>query len=447
MTFTSSSEPAARLKKGGSALPDTTKIGGIKPMTFDTNPRSMACLLLTAMALSAGAAEPQITLSDPVTVTLAPPEVTGWGPYQFPGLERLDDGAIRLSFHVEADSAKAYGLPPARAVSGDDGRTWKLLPREDAVAGTAASWQAPPLRLPDGDLIWVEQQRPLDAATLHLPAKPFASSVSYGHLREIYRVEDLPDECLDGWWLNRLPAGATTPVRERASVRLPGEIRTVTEGVMPRPWLQTLFLAPDDAIWAVQYGSRVVDDSLPQHCRVMILRSTDGGRSFDLWSEIPYSPDAAADPKAATREGFTEPTVCFMADGSVICLMRTTDGAGPGPMYLSRSTDNGKNWSRPAVFDTLGVWPQLLRLENGVTLAAYGRPGLYVRATTDPAGLRWGDRVTVVAPGEIHTETCSYAALLPLGEDRALLAYSEFKLEDGTGRPCKGIRIREVRVR
>ncbi|MDW7648942.1 MAG: sialidase family protein, partial [Nitrospiraceae bacterium] len=144
--------------------------------------------------------------------------------------------------------------------------------------------------------------------------------------------------------------------------------------------------------------------------------------------------------------GFTEPTVCFMADDSVLCLMRTTDGRGPGPSYLSRSTDNGKSWSTPAVFDDLGVWPQMLRLKNGVTLASYGRPGLYVRATADPAGLSWAKRVTVVPPGAISTETCSYSALLPLGDNRALLAYSDFNLRDAEGKLCKGMRVREIRV-
>jgi hypothetical protein len=157
-------------------------------------------------------------------------------------------------------------------------------------------------------------------------------------------------------------------------------------------------------------------------------------------------PDAVADPKASARGGFTEPTICFMADGAAICLLRTTDDKGPGPLYLSRSTDQGKTWSRPAVFDDLGVWPQMLRLKNGVTLASYGRPGLYVRGTADPAGLTWGRRVTVVPPGKISTDTCSYTALLPMGDDRALLAYSEFNLPDAEGRPCKAMRVREVRA-
>jgi hypothetical protein len=392
------------------------------------------------------APQPVIGLSAPVTVAIAPPDIEDWGPYQFPGLERLEDGAIGIRFHVESDSAKSYGLPPARGRSTDEGRTWQLLPREKAGEGTASSWQAPPLRLPNGDLIWTRQQRPLEADTLPLPDKPFGQFESYGKRFDFYRAADLPPECLDGWQLNRQSPDAVEPTLEQATVRMPGETRYVAEGVLRRPWFQTLLLAPDGAVWAALYDNRIVDDVLRRHWWVMILRSTDGGRTFDLWSEIPYTPDAAADGNAQVRNGFTEPTVCFMPDDSAICLMRTTDASGPGPLYLSRSVDNGRTWSRPAVFDDLGVWPQILRLANGVTLAAYGRPGLYVRATTDPAGLRWAPRVTVVPPGDIYTETCSYAGLLALGADRALLAYSDFDLRDADGRRCKGIRVREVRT-
>jgi len=440
---------------GGGGNEVSTSVGAltegvIQTMRMNKLKTMSAFLLLLSsvggLASLTRAAEPQIELSEPVTVALAPPEVKAWGPYQFPGLERLSDGTIQLSYHVEADSAKAYGLPPARAVSADDGRTWKLLPREKAGNRAAVAWQSPPLRLPNGDLIWARQERPLKTTDLKLPAQPIGHFVNYGHRMDWYRVEDLSPECADGWILSRQPAKATQSTDERVKVRLPGELRHVTEGVMPRSWLQTLFLAPDGTVWAVQYDNRLVNGTLKKHFWPMILRSTDAGRTFDLWSEIPYAPDAKADPKAADRIGFTEPTVCFMADDSVLCLMRTTDGRGPGPSYLSRSTDNGKSWSPPAVFDDLGVWPQMLRLKNGVTLASYGRPGLYVRATADPAGLSWAKRVTVVPPGTISTETCSYSALLPLGDNRALLAYSDFNLRDAEGKLCKGMRVREIRV-
>ena len=367
-------------------------------------------LLASALVTSATADEPtaqdkttgqgaapsqtvNLLLGEPVTVTLAPPEVRGWGPYQFPGLSRLPDGRIQVSFHVEADSATAYGLPPARAVSADEGRTWEQLPREQPADGAAGSTDDA-VRLPNGDRLQAKPLRSLPVAGLKLPAAPIAEYASYGQRRAVYRVEDLPEACAAGWILRRLPAGATQWVEERATVRLPGEVRTVSEGVMPLPWLFPQFVvAPNGSLLAVNYTlRRVADGRFQEKCPVTILRSTDAGRTWDLWSEIPYAPDPKADPKAAAREGFTEPYLLFMPDGSALCLLRTTDGEGVGPLYWTRSTDNGRTWTKPAVFDDLGVWPQMLTLNNGVTLAVYGRPGLYVRATADPAGRRWDDR-------------------------------------------------------
>jgi hypothetical protein len=389
-----------------------------------------------------------IELSQPVTVAMAPPEVQKWGPYQFPGLARLPDGRIQLSFHVEADSATAYGLPPARAVSADEGKTWTLMPREATTDGASTAWDVSVL-LPNGDRLQVKTLRPRKASELRLPEKPFAQYVSYGIGNAIYRVEDLPAECAAGWMLQRLPAGKTQWQEERATVRLPGEVRTVAEGVMWFPWLAPqMVVAPDGALWAVNYTlRRVVNGRYQEKCPVTVLRSADAGRSWDIWSEIPYAGNAAADPKADNRDGFTEPYVGFMPDGSALMLLRTTDGNGPGPLYGSRSTDGGKTWSPPAVFDDLGVWPQMLTLKNGVTLAVYGRPGLYVRATADPAGLQWDKRITVIEPAQLHTETCSYAALLPLNDHTALMAYSNFKLCNSDGKQCKGIQVREVTVR
>ena len=53
----------------------------------------------------------------------------------------------------------------------------------------------------------------------------------------------------------------------------------------------------------VLLDNRLVNGTLKEHWWPMILRSTDSGRTFDLWSEIPCAPDAADDPKAATRNG------------------------------------------------------------------------------------------------------------------------------------------------
>jgi hypothetical protein len=88
----------------------------------------------------------------------------------------------------------------------------------------------------------------------------------------------------------------------------------------------------------------------------------------------------------------------------------------------------------------------MLTLKNGVTLSAYGRPGLYVRASADSVGRTWGRRATVVPPGVVHTDTCSYCALLPLSDDTALIAYSDFNVPGPDGTMRKAICVRTVRA-
>lgn len=192
-----------------------------------------------------------VQLGKPVIIALAPPETREWRPYQFPGLARLPDGRIQLSFHVEANSATAYGLPPARAVSSDEGQSWQLLPREDA--GAPPSWVSAPLRPPNGDWLTAKQVCSRPITEMRLPARPLATLPSYAVTHTYYGVEDLPVECRAGWLLRRARAGQTQPVEEQVIARLPGEVRCVTEGMLTFPRFHQMFLAPDGAVWAVNY--------------------------------------------------------------------------------------------------------------------------------------------------------------------------------------------------
>jgi hypothetical protein len=395
----------------------------------------------------------RIELLAPVTVVQASAEIRHWGPYQFPGLERLPDGKIQVSFQVGADSATAVGLPPMQAVSSDEGKSWTVLPLAKDASGSVNCTQAP-LRLANGEKIQIKmlpplmvdtsQQGPVDVLVSAEPVGEMGSYTSFTY----YRLADLPLAAREGWRLYRLAKDGAGPVDEQATIRLPGELRYVTEGVLPPPWYtgHRLLRAPDNAVWAIGEICRLKDGKFSGKWGLTILRSTDHGHSFDLWGEIPYQPDPAKDPKSAVRDGFTEPCVQFMPDGSIVCFLRTTDGNGVGPMYWSRSSDNGRTWSTPAVFDDLGVWPQALTLKNGVTLIAYGRPGLFVRATRDPGGNAWGPRSEIVKPGQLMGDTCSYCALLPLADDTALIAYSEFNIPGPDGTPRKTIRARTIKV-
>ena len=382
---------------------------------------------------------PQITLGEPVLVSQAPVEVKKWGPWQFPHLERLADGRIHLEFHVEADSVTAYGLPTRHALSADDGRTWQAVEGRDARGG---------LLLPNGDrLLPVQlQSRNRDEVSVARTsvgpgrcAQPDNPHIPCCRLaRRTLRLAFLAPAQRRGTW-----------IEETASVHMPGEIRIVREGMYafwPSFHHGRLQLAPDGSLWSALHTMRIVGGKVQTANSIVFLRSEDHGYTWGVLGEIPYRPDRAADPQADRRDGFTEPEFNFMPDGSVLCLIRTHDLLGVGPLYWCRSLDSGQSWSHPHVFDDCGVWPRLLTLENGVTLAAYGRPGLYVRATADPTGLEWEEREVVVEPAEGRSDTCSYSALLALNDRTALLAYSDFNYPNEQGRKCKTILVRTLTV-
>lgn len=383
-----------------------------------------------------------ITLGPPVVVAQAPESVKGWGPYQFPRVERLADGSIHVAYHIEADSAKAYGLSMGHAVSNDDGQTWRAVDDLPAPGGLA---------LPSGERLLADSARSVPIEDLSLP-KPLASVHASYVDYDYYPPDVMPAGHAPAWPFQRFSPGAGWRAEAaRVTFTQAASVRYVTEGVMVCPFFEQdrIRLLPGGKLLATLYGvphlgrrNRVIRPFL-----TTVVQSDDGGRNWREVGAIPYVGDPDADPHFDSRDGFSEPELQPMPDGSLLCLLRTADGNGNGPMYVSRSRDAGVTWDRPRVFDDRGVWPQLLSLDSGVTLTSYGRPGLFVRATRDPAGERWGPRVTVREPSSLEApNTCSYSDLLSLGPRRALLIYSDFLHPNKAGKPCKSMLARTVDV-
>lgn len=408
----------------------------------------------------------RITLSEPIVVAQAPPELNraagAWGRWQFPFIARQADGQIQVRFSIEPDSAESYGKPVGYAQSADNGQTWNLKtpkPSHDIEDGAL---------LPNGDRLVPVQLESKNAKELNLPASVCNFVCSYGYPRSLYRAEDLPRE-LAGWRFRRRPAGADRWIQETAAVQIPdavydvtdekttgltpgvGTVGQVREGPLPLPFCWgKIRIAPDQSLWAVTYQWRLVG-GLPKYLP-MFFRSTDAGRSWNMISQIPYQGDPQADPHASKRDGFTEPDYSFRPDGSILAVMRTMDGNGHGPLYLAHSLDQGRTWSKPKAFDTFGKMPQLLTLANGVTLASYGAsggPGYFVvRAATDPSGQTWTDpvktRVSTPEPGA--WDTCGHTEMIPLDDRSALIVYSDFNYPDAAGRKRKSILVRKITV-
>jgi hypothetical protein len=398
------------------------------------------CLLALAAAAGAGELPSRVTLSEPVLVAEGPPGERRWGRYQFPTLDRLRDGRIALSFHVNEDSARAYGRKPAqpdRGVSADGGRSWIPAHSTERPAG---------LLLPNGDRLLAGRSDvtppAIPVAELRLPESVGTIIGTYGKLPyTFYRHDDLP-EALRGVPMARRAAGESEWVTERARLHDPGFQRYSIQEVLPVVWWGDLNLAPDGSLLAVVYP-RSRDGDVACH------RSTDFGRSWHLQGRIAYEPDLAADPTARARtQGFTEPGSVLLADGTLLVLLRTTDGLGVGPLYASRSADAGKTWSRPAVVHPHGVMPRLLRLGNGVLVLSYGRPGAEVRFSFDGRGETWSEPRALVplSSPNVQADSCGYTSLLPLTDDTFLIAYSWFQRPGADGVPRKALLVRQVTV-
>ena len=194
---------------------------------------------------------------------------------------------------------------------------------------------------------------------------------------------------------------------------------------------------------------------------VYVFKSTDDARTWDYVSQVSVNDEVYNTGKALEKEGigvfegFNEPMMEVMPDGSVVMLMRTGDKNQPS--YIVRSTDGCKTWSDPVMFDEVGVKPQILTLECGVTVATYGREGLYVRATTDASGLEWGDPIRIALKGEDEDFDSSsigddkrisdyYTCLFALDSTTVLMIYTDFYYPDEGNEPKKTILARIITV-
>ena len=139
--------------------------------------------------------------------------------------------------------------------------------------------------------------------------------------------------------------------------------------------------------------------------RAIIVKSTDGGRN---WHYVSTAASMASlkttDDKilANIPQGFAEPAITRLPDGTLICAIRTGVSARPvgpsdsysdlkythvkegqyyttsseptQPLYITKSTDSGRTWTKPKIIgNPRGSCPRLLLLSNGVLALSYGR--------------------------------------------------------------------------
>ena len=333
--------------------------------------------------------------------------------------------------------------------------------------------------------IWNDSQ----TALLFLPDMPTLATGTYSDIFEqkfkVYYLDTLPDGMVEKrFFFYRLKAGETqasveySPVdwKYRTVVSFPPHHATREDKFDKNSIMisqaglygcRNVSVAPDGSLYVAHYCGNTADPftGVYHGCTsTFIFRSTDEGKSWETIGYIPYQPDETKDELAHLKSGFDEPSIAFLPNGEMLCLMRTCDvfyGAPEwGPTYLSRSSDGGRTWSKPEYFKDRGALPCLLQLECGVTLAVITRPGIYVYASYD-GGKTWDDGLEIMtdqdrsglaneppARANFHqwAGSCCNTSILALDKNKAILAFSDFYIPDETGVKRKGIKTVEIVV-
>ncbi|MBB75149.1 MAG: hypothetical protein CMJ75_11630 [Planctomycetaceae bacterium] len=140
--------------------------------------------------------------------------------------------------------------------------------------------------------------------------------------------------------------------------------------------------------------------------RVIAIRSTDRGKSWEYLSTICYHPEKG-------REGANEATMVQLPSGDLFVAMRTglhgyrdkLDRTRlDEPLLVTWSRCNGRKWAEPARIYVdnqvvTGIWPTAVVTEGGVLAVIRGRPDGSVVFNPDGTGTIWTNEVRCEATG------------------------------------------------
>jgi hypothetical protein len=384
----------------------------------------------------------KIKLAEPVIVAIAD-KPQPWGFFNFPNIYRgITENTMVCTWSMANDDASSYGKGGnGRRLSTDHGQTWHIDDRPVRGGGLA---------LPGGEMISVNTPVARDTGEVDLPT-PVAvirDGSTYNRTFTLYRHDELPD-MFRGVYINYWDKNGTYSLIHAELEDSQRLLRYADGGLFPVVWWGDMKALPDGSIVIIPYPIFYENETggVDPSC-VSLYRSFNQGMTWTVRGTIPYKHDPQWDLNGDKRKtfGWTEPAFEILSNGTYLCVVRTSDGYGNSPMYISRSSDQGDTWSTPKAFTPSGVLPRLLQLDNGVLVLASGRPGIQLRFSFDGKGEDWTDPFELIPYVDGETATCGYPQLLATGPDRFLIVYSDFKYPIQSGELRKAIKVREVIV-
>ncbi len=311
-----------------------------------------------------------------------------YAPHAFRGSDR----SIYLGYYPWPDALESRPYPGALLRSLDDGVTWRSLGERpnfgtcfgetrDGAVWAIDCWKSDPRSAV------FEAQR--FTSPRHTPPEIVPVKVGgFGRGQEPF------------WHLNRF-------VRARD-----GSLATVTY-----------------AVTAGETQAMLDEKPLPAPTRIVCLASRDEARTWQLRGVVALDATPAAGQRPS-RIGISEPYVEALGDGRLLCVYRCDTGGRE--MLQSWSSDSGRTWTAPVSAHAVGVDPGLLRLDNGVLLCSYGRPGVNLMYSLD-GGESWRGHTSVYphtsrtrpapASGRMAAWSHAYTSMVALSGQDVLLFF------------------------
>lgn len=391
----------------------------------------------------------EIDMGKPVLVSVADREYD-WGFYNFPNIQRSLSGQLAVNWAMNHDAASSYGMPSQGirdAVSNDGGQTWTTLSKGPTSGGNLLS---------NGDRIAIGTPKAVPLEELNLPNPIAVLQEAYGRTFRIYEYDKLPAQ-LQGTYQSRMKKGQTNYVGERGTLVHSKLARYADGNLFPVVWWGDIQETTDGVYTGTYPAFEVNAAGKVDPSGVFFYKSTDFGKTWVKQGSIPYQPDLALDPNGDKRYalGWTEPAFAILKNGAFLSVLRTQDGFGKSPMYVTTSTNKGTVWSKPKVFTGAGVLPKLLELDNGVVALSSGRPGVQIRFMLNNDADDWTQPIELLPWIENEAQltdiqkgsSCGYTSMVKVDDNSFLIVYADFKYKTAEGLTRKAIKVRKVTVK
>lgn len=218
------------------------------------------------------------------------------------------------------------------------------------------------------------------------------------------------------------------------------------DGFLPNNTWGKIDVKGGEELYKIQYPVYLKEFS--KYASIAWLRSQDNGYTWSAVSFIPFSDkeEKEVGDYISNIQGFDEVTFVRYSNDDLLVVARTTTGLEVAPLLQFISDTNGETWSEYKVISPNGVFPQLLKLNEELTILSYGRPGVQLRFSNNK-GETWSDPLNLLRFEGIKGQvSCGYTGMLKLDDNSFIIVYSDFKTKDVKGNIRKSIITRKIRI-